>query len=111
MLAVLVGCSGGSGSGTDAAMSAWQAGPRMPTRRLEPGVAALDGKLVVAGGYSRPRGDHVSIGARASQHGREGGGTAAWSADRSGEWRNDRSVSGSEVSECLWVHTGRHDLQ
>ena len=35
----------------DALPSAWRAGPKMPTRRLEPGVTALATQLVVLGGF------------------------------------------------------------
>lgn len=46
----------------DSPQSRWQQTPAMPSRRLEPGVAALGTKLVVVGGFdtSVPEGLHVT---------------------------------------------------
>jgi len=49
LLVVIAGCSGPSTS--DAAGSAWRSGPPIPARRLEPGVAVLDARVIVAGGF------------------------------------------------------------
>jgi N-acetylneuraminic acid mutarotase len=49
-LVLLLGC-GSSTPGVDAGMTAWRSGPTMPSRRLEPGVAALGTNLVVLGGF------------------------------------------------------------
>jgi N-acetylneuraminic acid mutarotase len=61
VLAFLVGC-GSSAPSLDALVSPWRAGPEMPTRRLEAGVAVLGTKLVVAGGFDTTvvEGLHVS---------------------------------------------------
>ena len=47
-VALLASCSGGSpGDGG----SAWRSGPAIPARRLEPGVAVLGTRVIVAGGF------------------------------------------------------------
>jgi len=46
----LAGCGGGGG-GADASPTPWLAGPMLPGKRLEPGVAAVGGRLAVVGGF------------------------------------------------------------
>lgn len=44
------GC-GDDGTGPIDPMGPWSRGPELPAARLEPGLAALDGELIVAGGF------------------------------------------------------------
>ncbi|HET7505542.1 MAG TPA: hypothetical protein VFK02_31195 [Kofleriaceae bacterium] len=61
--ACAAGCASNPGS-HDGPQSAWQLGPAMPRRALDPGVAMLGQELVVAGGFDTGAAEGLDITAR-----------------------------------------------